>query len=260
MKMADHSMMKLGKKAPRHDRRTLLLAKYLDPALVPPAKVDWSKAISTLGMMGNDAVGDCTCAAACHLKQTWTANNGLEVTTSDGEILKAYEDVGGYRPGDPTTDNGCVELDVLNYWRQIGIGGDKIYAYTALKIRSKSHVKLAIDLFGGITIGLSLPITAQSQQDLWWVTTPPNTAPDSNAAPGSWGGHEVAVIGYDSSTLTFVTWGKIMRMTWAFFFTYCDEGYAVLSQDWVNGTKQAPSGFTFAQLQTDLFKVVNFST
>lgn len=247
-----HSQMKLGKKAPRHDSRTLMLASYLTNELVPPASVDWSNSLVKIGMMLNDRVGDCTCAAAGHLRQTWTANNGHQKTTTDRAILKAYEAVGGYVSGDPSTDNGCVELDVLNYWRKVGIGGDKIFAYVSLDIRSKKHVELAIALFGGITIGLGLPLSAQKQRDLWWVTTPPGGTPTPDEAVGSWGGHEVAVIGYDAEGLTFVTWGKVMRMTWAFFFVYCDEGYGVLSQDWATGAKTAPSGFTFDQLKTDL--------
>lgn len=251
-------MKHLGKKPARRDHRTLLLAKYLSAAVTPPPAVDWSAKVTSLGMMGNDAVGDCTCAAAAHLRQVWTANTSSEVTTSDADVLKAYEDVGHYVPGNPSTDNGCVELDVLNYWRSTGIGGDKILAYAALHLRSKSHVQNAVSLFGGVTIGIQLPLTAQEQTDqgLWWVTTAPGAAASGDDAPGSWGGHEVAVVGYDARTLTVVTWGKLVKMTWAFFFTYVDEGYAVLSQDWASGAKVAPSGFSFAQLQADLAAVV----
>lgn len=246
---ANHQFMKLGKKPPKHDPRTLLLADYLTGALTPPpAKIDWSGKVKTLGMMVNDTVGDCTCAAAGHLRQIWTANNGAEITAPDSAILKAYEDISGYTPGKPDTDTGCVELDVLNYWRKTGIGGDKIFGYVALELGNKTHVQLAIDMLGGCTIGLQLPLSAQ-RQSLWSVVG------GSQAVPGSWGGHEVALIAYDAATLTCVTWGKLLKMTWSFFSKYCDEAYGVLSQDWAAGAKVAPSGFTFAQLQADLTKI-----
>ena len=64
----DHSNMKLGKLAPVHDPRTLMLANYLTPDTLPavPAKYYYAKNIkaSAWGMMNNDKIGDCTCAAA----------------------------------------------------------------------------------------------------------------------------------------------------------------------------------------------------
>jgi hypothetical protein len=41
-------------------------------------------------------------------------------------------------------------------------------------------------------------------------------------------------------------------MTWSFWDTYCDEGYAIISSDYLNGKKQAPQGFSVQQLQADL--------
>lgn len=245
--LTSFSKMKLGKNPPAHDSRTLRLADYLSPELhfVAPVSVNWANKLTQIGMMANDSIGDCTCAAAAHLVQIWSSNNGSELTIPDADVIKAYEDVGGYRPGDAHTDNGCVELNVLKYWRAIGIGGNRIFAFVALEPRNKEHVKLAIDLLGGCTIGLSLPLSAQSQ-NLWSVVGGPS------AAPGSWGGHEVAVVAYDALGLTCITWGKLLRMSWGFYQKYTDEAYGVLSSAWATGTKQAPSGFTFAQLQSDL--------
>jgi hypothetical protein len=247
----DHSTMKLGKLPPKYDRRTLRMADYLDHAILPPPppQVDWSKKLTALGMMANDRIGDCTCAATGHLHQLWTANNGPEVTPPDSAIIKAYEDVGHYVPGDESTDNGCVELDVLNYWRKVGIGGHKIFAYVGLEPRNRLHVELAISLFGGATIGVALPVSAQ-RQHVWSVVGGPD------AVPGSWGGHEIALVAYNPMGLTCITWGKLLVMTWEFFVKYTDEAYGVLSADWAAESKKAPSGFTFAQLEQDLKVVI----
>ena len=78
--MVDHSSMKLGKQSPRHDPRTLQFATYVQPeppCRLPPPSVDYSTAVTgPWGMMHNDTIGDCTCAAAGHLIMEWTANVG----------------------------------------------------------------------------------------------------------------------------------------------------------------------------------------
>ncbi len=40
-------------------------------------------------------------------------------------------------------------------------------------------------------------------------------------------------------------------MTWDFFTTYCEESYALVSQDWIETTGLSPSGFNLAALQAD---------
>jgi hypothetical protein len=109
------------------------------------------------------------------------------------------------------------------------------------------EIRAAINLFGGVYIGLSLPVTAQSQ-DVWDLTS----LSDPNAEPGSWGGHCVFVVGYDADGFTCITWGALKKMTNAFWVNYCDEAYALFGADWINTGGQAPSGFDAAQLTADL--------
>jgi hypothetical protein len=245
--------MKLGKRPVRHDQRTLHLANYLEAH--PPAKpaVDWTKrADKVWGMMQNDQYGDCTCAAAAHAIQTWTANDsGKEITLSDDQVLAAYTAITGFKPGDPATDNGAVELDVLKYWRTTGFDGHKIAAFAALEPHNVEHVKVSIDLFGGCYIGLELPAVAQDQK-VWSV---PYYGPRGQGAPGSWGGHAVYCVAYDKLGVVCVTWGQLKRMTWSFWTAYCEEAYAILAPDWFGEDFKAPSGFDLSQLQTDLAQV-----
>jgi hypothetical protein len=249
--MIDHSHMRLGKQAARHDPRTLLLGNYLKPAGLPPPKpsVDWGAKVRQWPMMGNDKVGDCTCAAAGHLIEGWTANaNGDPVILPDSAILGAYSAITGYVAGQPSTDRGANELDVLSYWRKTGFGGRRIVAYAALEPQNRTHVEDAIELFGGCYIGLALPASAQ-QQAVWSV---PPGGPSGTGAPGSWGGHAVPVVAYDQRGLTAVTWGAVKRMTWGFWSTYCDEAYALVSQDWIDKKGHDPEGFDLNGLLADL--------
>lgn len=252
----------LGKKPPRIDARTLQLSKYLfqqgtdrQGSLAPaPPAVDWTAKIISWPMMANDTLGDCTCAAAGHMIECWTANIGDAFTPTNAQVIAAYSATGDYVPGDPATDNGAVELDVLNYWRQQGIAGHKIDAYAALDLHNDSQnqecAKQAISLFGGVYIGLALPLSAQ-QQTVWDIPSLWSRL-RGQSAPGSWGGHAVPVLAYDSDGLTCITWGAKKRMTWDFFARYCDEAYAPLSRDWVNAQGTDPSGIDFAALSADL--------
>src|SRR5580658_5582555 len=253
----DTRKLKLGKSEARHDPRTLLLASYITPALpAPPASLDLTKKVgssSSWGMMDNDQIGDCTCAAAGHLIMEWTANAGKKmVTPTDQQIIAAYSAITGYNPTTGANDNGAVEIDVLNYWRQTGIAGHKIGAYAATEPANHTHIMDAVYIFEGCYIGLQLPMSAQAQTENHQPWSVPPVGPTGNGKPGSWGGHAVPVVAYDARGVTVVTWGSLQVMTWSFWETYCDEAYAIISTDYLNGKRQAPQGFDMAQLQADL--------
>jgi hypothetical protein len=188
---------RLGKHPAKHDPRTLKLAKYLTTALPePPANVDWTVAAKApWGMMLNDTLGDCTCAAMGHEVQVATANHGHEVTVSNQNVLSAYEAVGGYVPGQPNTDNGANMLDVLKYWRAVGIGGHKIVGFAKVNPLDWLEVRQAIELFAGMYVGLALPLSAQNQ-NCWSLSGAGPRPFAADFQPGSWGGHCVFVPGY----------------------------------------------------------------
>lgn len=242
--------MKLGKQPVRLDPRTLQFARYLDQALPAfPDAQDWAgKVPGPWGMMLNDQIGDCTCASAGHLIMSWTADNAAPVTPADADIQAAYSAITGYDPVTGANDNGAVELNVLNFWRNTGIAGHKIGAYASIDPTNLDHVKAAIFLFGGIYTGFELPITCQGQAR-WEITGVGTTGP---GAPGSWGGHAVPAMSYDDAGVTIITWGQPVKVAWDFFVTYCDEAYAIISPDFITGSLPAPNGFSMDQLVQDL--------
>jgi hypothetical protein len=254
----DPLKLKLGKQSPRHDPRTLLFATYATPALpAPPPSLDLTtKMKAPWGMMDNAQVGDCTCAAAGHLMMEWTSNAQSKIfTPSDAQIIAAYSAVTGYNPKTGANDNGAQEIDVLNYWRQTGIAGHKIQAFLALEPSNDTHIMDGTWIFGGCYIGLALPKSAQAQTSNKQIWSVPPGGTGGDGAPGSWGGHAVPVVAYDSRSLTVVTWGALQTMTWGFWAAYCDEAYAILSPDFLEqkkGQPVTPDGFNVQQLLADL--------
>jgi hypothetical protein len=244
---------KLGKRPPRLDRRTLKFGSYLTPALPPPPfRVDWTRGFNiNYSMMLNDSLGDCTEAAKGHAIQVWSLCNGRLITPPDGAVLAAYESECGYVPGDSSTDNGGVELDVLNAWRKGNFGGHPLTAFAAIDPQTQAHVQEGIYLFGLAYIGFSVPQSAMDQNSVGQVW---DVVPNDG---GIVGGHAVVVPAYDTSTntLTCITWGERQKMTWAFWQKYVDEAYVLLSPDWLLRGGVDPSGFNLAALQADLAAV-----
>lgn len=203
--------------------------------------------------MNNDRYGCCTCSGMGHAVQTITANaNPPEVTISDHDILLAYEAACGFNPADPSTDQGGIELNVLNYWRTNGIAGTghRIAAYAAVNPLNKVEVMQALYLFGFLYTGVALPVSAQAQVGGVW-----DIDPTPAGSPGSWGGHCVIIVAADEDGLTCITWGQKQRMTWDFWNRYFDEAYACLTPEWIEANGESPSGFDLATLQSDLAQI-----
>jgi hypothetical protein len=243
---------RLGKAPAKFDARTLRLGRYLEPGLPePPPAACNSRHLPEWGEMLNQDLGCCTISACGHATQIWVLSHiqanvkAKPIPVDDESILHYYQEWAGYVPGDESTDQGAVALDILTCWRKQGFRQRKIKAFVSVNPRDLRDVQRAIHLFGGLYIGLALPISAAEQP--WW-----DTVPGPRGRWNSWGGHAVYLPDYDSGEgeLTCITWGKLQRMTEAFFTEYCDEAYAILAEDW-----RSPDGFDLATLEKDLRRV-----
>ena len=156
--MTDYTKVKLGKQTPHHDNRIPMLSKYTATLPAPPPTVDNDGKITNLGMMLNDKLGDCTCAAVGHCIQQWTAEaQAKEVILPDPDIEKLYEIVGHYNPANPKSDRGAVEINVLNYWLGKPVVGNKLSAFCSLEPQNHQEIQDAVYIFGNCYIGLQMP-------------------------------------------------------------------------------------------------------
>lgn len=239
--------LKLGRKPYVEDHRDLIASNYVAQLPQPPAEFDIVPNVNEWQMCLNDKLGDCTVAAVAHMVQVWVdAVTGKTPTIRNPIVEQFYQQVSGYVPGDPSTDDGANMRDVLKRWLKQEFDKHSIKAFA--RVNNFGELRTALWAFGGLYLGLNLPLTAQEQLEngeAWDVV-----AADGDQA-GSWGGHCVNAISFDAKGFTVVTWGKRQYLSNEFLVEYGDEAYGIISPDWL-GAGKTPEGFDLAQLESDL--------
>jgi hypothetical protein len=253
------SMFKLGRLHRTYDPRVphmsaLLAGQTLPP---PPPSRDWTANMpNSLGMMLNDTLGDCTCAAVYHAFQVWSFNAGGAMQTQpDADVEKLYILACGYNPRVSGEGPGGNEQHVLTYLLKSGAptGADgqtrqKIAAFVEVDPRNTDDVKRAILDCGVAYIGFNVP--------QYIVPAAPATPPlvwDVEAGDDSIvGGHAVVLAGYDANGARVISWGQYYTMTWSFFAKYVDEVYAIADAGWMNDKGTSPGGLTLAELEVQM--------
>ena len=242
--------MKFGRRAPHVGKPKLFLQHYLSffGALAlpkPPASADWTSKISKWPMMLNDQLGDCVIAAMGHLTEVFSHyGRGRTLTPSDKTVLKAYEEIGGYNPSDPNSDQGCVVTDALDHWSKIKFSGRKIDAYAALNPHDRTELSLSTWIFGNVFFGVALPDNWQAAIDAGQPWTDTRLPPDPNM------GHAICAVAYNATGPIVVTWGRLQQCSWAWIEKYADEAYCVLAADWEYHAT-TPAGVDLATLKSD---------
>ena len=251
---------KLGRLHRTYDSRiphmsALVAGQTLPP---PPPAVDYTTNMpANLGIMKNDTLGDCTCAAFYHAVQVWSFNalgsNGM-VTAPDNDVEKLYIVACGYNPRVGGEGPGGNEQHVLTYLLKkgapFGPSGQslhKIAGFVEVDPRNLDDVKRTISDCGVAYIGFNVP----------QFVVPQNGAPpvvwDVQATDAAIvGGHAVVLAGYDATGVKVISWGRFYTMTWAFFAKYVDEVYAIADCTWLESGGRTPGGLTMAELEQQM--------
>jgi hypothetical protein len=242
---------RFGKHAPKHDYRTLRLKNYLSSKLPAPtashdcletvyAKLKINDPTILFPMDGNDRYGDCTIAAVAHAVTVFQGIIGRKTIWSQASVEKLYFHLSG------GVDSGLSELDVLNYWQSHTAAGDRILAYAKIDVKNHTHVKQAMQLFGGVYLGFQVQKNCVEDFNAHKPWTPGPLTND---------GHAVFAVGYDAKQLTVLTWGNTQKATWSWWDECVDEAYAILPPE--AKKKDFDPGFSFDQLKADLAEVAN---
>lgn len=249
---------KLGRLKRSYDSRvphmSALIAGKTPPP--PPPSVNWTHGMpANLGMMLNDKLGDCTCAAFYHALQVWSFNaGGTMVTQPDPDVEKLYINACGYNPRAGGEGPGGNEQSVLGYILKTGAptgtGGtttQKINAFVEVDPRMVDDVKRTINDCGVAYIGFNVPesIDPATMEPLAvWVYDPKKAK--------SVGGHAVVLAGYDANGARVISWGMYYTMTWEFFAHFVDEVYAISVNEWFSAKGTSPGGLTPAELAAQM--------
>lgn len=202
------------------------------------------------GMLGNDTLGDCTAADGGHTLMLRTANTGHWLEPSEADVVSVYEQYGGYRPGDPSTDQGAQEADVCAFMKSIGLLGHRSQAYAPVATGvidgpACNRIRWAIQLYGSCRLGVNLPNSAQDQ---FSAGTPWAISGDLTIE----GGHDVPAVKYDQTYLYVVTWGALQAVEWSWLERFGDEAWAELYPDFLRSTGLSPAGYDQTALLSDL--------
>lgn len=239
-------MFKLGRLPRKFDKRIPRLRSIFGENLpTPPDKINYAANLpSNIGVMLNDNLGDCTCAAPYHAFQLWTADaQGNMITPPDSCVLKMYKEACGYNPGDANSDQGGIEQDVLAYMLNTGMPMtdgtyEKILMYVEVDHKNLDHLKLIIAECGVAYVGFDLP---QSVMDNASDNTVPwGVAGDNTSA----GGHAVILVGYDANYFYLISWGQMYCATYDFITERMDEAYGISSKRWIESTGKTPFNLT----------------
>jgi hypothetical protein len=217
-----------------------------------PDSVDYTKDMpDDLGMMLNDNLGDCTCAAYYHARQIWSFDaRSREITEPDSDVEDLYVEACGYDPTVPGPGPGGNEQAVLTYLLKYGapLGSDgttrdKILAFVEVDSRNIEDMKRTIYDCGVAYIGFPVPENVSSNAQTWDYDP---KAPMTNE------GHAVVLAGYDAKGATVISWGKRYTMTWPFVVNIVDEAYAIADKSWLESCGKTPAGMTLTQLEAQM--------
>lgn len=237
-------MGQLGRLAPYRPRGMRSLVGNLPWLPTPPPQVSYYAKVPSWPMFGNDRYADCTCAAAGHLVEAWSAEMAVPETVTDTGVLDLYRRVNHGQ------DAGAVIYEVLCEWQSEGLSlangtRHKIAAFAPVHRRHNQALQAAIWLFGGADLGIMVTESARQQ----FEATQPWTVVDR------WerviGRHSVSVVGYDPQWLYVVTWGHLQAMSWQWWQTYGEEAWAAMAPEFMR-LKKGPTGADLKVLKLGL--------
>jgi hypothetical protein len=231
----------------------LLAGQTLPP---PPAAANYTTGmLARFGMMLNDSLGDCTCAAFYHALQVWSFKaQKSELTEPDRDVEALYVQACGYDPKRGGEGPGGNEQHVLEFLLKQGAPTGpqgqtrhKILAFLEVDPRNLDDVRRTIYECGVAYIGFNVPqniMPEGAEPPAVWTVDPSNSK--------IVGGHAVALPGYDQEGAIVISWGQLYKMTWAFFSTFVDEVYAIADSAWIGAGGKTPAGMTLAQLEAQM--------
>ena len=198
-------------------------------------------------------LGDCVIAAGYHIVGVETGNAGNLFVATNAQITADYSAIGGYVPGDESTDQGCNISTALGYWQSRGFAnGTKILGWLAVDATNVTEIQQAMYLFENLDFGMALP-------DKWISPFPSGNGFtwDVAGSPDDNNGHSIMGFGYNTSGVLVDSWGLKGTLTYKAAAEYAiakngGELYVLITPDQLaKGASKAPNGFAWSDLIAD---------
>lgn len=262
---SNNTQFKLGKLAPKYDKRDLSFSELRTTTTLPPIPkpgggygMDFGS--SGWGMLGNGpdntvfsgfgGCGNCAWAGPAHEVMELAKNTGRPVPAFSGKtIVDQYSAYSGYNPQTGANDNGSYVRDVLEWRRTKGLLDDsnnahKILVYVSIEPGNTQQMWEALYMFESVGIGINFPGSAMDQT---------NAGQPWSVVPGAQieGGHYIPLVGHPTDDIwTCITWGQRQTMTQQFLTTYCDEAWGYITPEQYNAvTGESQQGYKEADLE-----------
>src|SRR5581483_8711050 len=189
------------------------LSRYLKRADIAPAPdCDYSPgALGLTNVLGNDTLGDCTCAGIGHMLEVVNAAAGNPIEISTDQVIALYSAACGYKPGDASTDQGGDEYSVLAYMCERGLDGSglhRLFGSVTVNATDWEEVRHAQHIFGVLYHGQEMPDSFISP-----FPSAPGFVWDVGGDPDPNNGHCFVSYGAKGDELLIDTWGLLGRLT-----------------------------------------------
>lgn len=253
-----------GKLPAVHTQADLLLTDYVDVEKVLYGDTIWKPHDTgfPLAMYGNGpdnsvepgfpGAGNCVWAMFCEIIQLLRHASGKTRAPLTGkEAIGAYSEFTGYVIGDDSTDGGTSMATAMSQVRHTGIKDahgtrHKIGAYLSITPGASDAMQAAIKVFEAIGIGINFPSYADAQfaANQNWTY---------RAGGTNVGGHAIVTSRPPiKGVWDIISWARLFGANSAFLTHQCDEAWAFVDLELLNGKKETPEGLDLAKLNADI--------
>jgi hypothetical protein len=209
------------------------------------------------GMLANETVGNGVVAMMLHsIGIFFIAAGKAPPKFSPADATRIYSHIGGYVPGDPSTDQGLDEGQAFAWWADRGLRCTadrtlhKIRGSVAVNPKNRTERHLGIYELDAIQYAIQLPAMWQGKT-MW--TGVPGSDPDSQ--PGSWGGQGIFGRAYDATGREDIgTWGEDLFAAGDSLDAYLMQASVVATPDMLSRTGMSRCGISWDDLWSDLEK------
>lgn len=226
------------------------VSKYLTGAAAVPdsymwddSGIRWEPYRNAMDESSLPALNCCVEAQWCNWLLQINHQSGKGFVPTDDDVVALYSATTGYDPTNPATDLGSDMAKVAAYMVATGIRGHKADQIAWVDFTNLAEFRQAMKLFDGLSIGVRIPMSLDFLGlDIW----------DAQPSGGSAINHNIRAVMFDANYVYCISWGRKIKLTWAFIRQNTYAAIAAISLDMLNAQGKDIDGLDLAQLRADI--------